>query len=186
VEESGRGRGHGLHDDDDGHVVAAHPALAGLLGHWHGSTILAAGPWGPERTVDAEVSYSPMAGGFGVVQSYRHVEADGMHFEGHGIFTIDPVRRDVLWYYVDSTGALPAAAARCTWHDGVIRVERPSSAGWTRHAISVDAGVLRHDTELRAAGKSASEDLPYWDAQVAGNGKDKSYRPFMRSVFRRA
>ena len=171
---------------DGPELKPGHPALVPLLGHWRGSTVLAAGPWGPERMVDAEVSYKPMAGGFGVLQSYRHVEADGTHFEGHGIFTIDPARKDVLWYYVDSTGALPAAAARCTWHDGVIRVERLSSAGWTRHAISVEAGVLRHDTELRAAGKPEHEDAPYWEAQVAGNGKDQSYRPFMRSVFHRA
>ena len=171
---------------DGPELKPGHPALAPLLGHWRGSTVLAAGPWGPERTVDAEVSYKPMAGGFGVVQSYRHVEADGTHFEGHGIFTIDPARKDVLWYYVDSTGALPAGAARCTWHDGVIRVQRPSSAGWTRHAISVEAGVLRHVTELRAAGKFELEDVPDMKAQVTGNGKDQTYRPFMRSVFHRA
>ncbi|WP_434058852.1 DUF1579 family protein, partial [Escherichia coli] len=67
-----------------------HPALAGLLGSWRGSTRLASGPWGPERTVEAEVSYRRVAGGFAVVQSYRHAEADGSHFEGHGVFTLDP------------------------------------------------------------------------------------------------
>lgn len=162
-----------------------HPALAPLLGRWRGSTILAAGPWGPERTVDAEVSYRPMAGGIGVVQSYRHVEADGTHFEGHGIFTVDPDHNDVLWYYVDSTGVPPAAAVRCTWHDGVIRLERPSSAGWTRHAISVEAGVLQHISELRATREAAREGVPDAKAPVTRNGKGTSYRPFMRSVFHR-
>lgn len=181
MQRSAPGGGQGVHDDG-GAPAAGHPALTGLIGHWRGSTLLAAGPWGPERTVEAEVSYSPLTGGFGVVQSYRHVEADGRHFEGHGIFSIDPVRNDVLWYYIDSTGAPPAAAARCTWHDGVIRVERQSGAGWTRHAISVDGGVLRHVTELRSPAPSQSRDEPH----AAADGKYPAYRPFMRSVFHRA
>ena len=186
VEGSARGHAHGVHKDDAGTAPGAHPALAGLLGRWRGNTVLAAGPWGPERTVDAEVAYSPMAGGFGVVQRYRHVEADGTHFEGHGIFTIDPVHDDVLWYYVDSTGAGPGTAARCTWHDGVLRVERHTGAGWTRHAISVEAGVLQHVTELRAVRNPERADVPNVEAGVAGNETDTSYRPFMRSVFNRA
>lgn len=181
MQGSAPGGGWEVHDDV-GAPAAGHPALTGLIGHWRGTTLLAAGPWGPERSVDAEVSYSPLAGGFGVVQSYRHVEADGRHFEGHGIFSIDPVRKDVLWYYVDSTGASPAAAARCTWHGGVIRVERQSGAGWTRHAISVEGGVLQHVTELRSAGTSDADAGPRADA----DGKYPAYRPFMRSVFRRA
>lgn len=158
-----------------------HPALSGLLGHWRGHTHVTAGPWGPEHGVDAEVTYHQVAGGLGVVQSYRHIEPDGSHFEGHGIFTVDPVHNDVLWYYVDSTGVPPGSAARCTWRHGVLHVERPSEAGWTRHSITVEAGVLTHVTELRVTGKDDGG-----DASGAGiNGKASPYRPFMRSIFHR-
>lgn len=159
-----------------------HPALTSLLGHWQGFTHVAAGPWGPEHRVSAQVSYTQVAGGLGVVQSYRHIEPDGSHFEGHGIFTIDPVHNDVLWYYVDSTGVPPGNAARCTWRDGVLRVERRNAGGWTRHSIEVANGVLTHVTELRSPGRDDGGDAP----EAGVDGEALSYRPFMRSEFHRA
>ncbi|WP_168225761.1 DUF1579 family protein [Pseudarthrobacter sp. NIBRBAC000502771] len=157
-------------------------ALSGLLGHWRGRTQVAAGPWGPERSVDAEVTYSQVAGGLGVVQSYRHAEPDGSHFEGHGIFTIDPVHNDVLWYYVDSAGVPLGSATRCTWRDGVLRVERRTAGSWTRHSIEVADGVLTHVTELRSAGQDDGGDTP----EAGTDGNESPYKPFMRSEFHRA
>lgn len=158
-----------------------HAALSALLGHWRGSTLVAAGPWGPERSLDAEVTYSQVAGGQGVVQSYRHVEPDGSHFEGHGIFTVDPVHNDVLWYYIDSSGVPPGTAARCTWHDPVLRVERRGAGGWTRHSIRVDGDVLTHVTELKSLAKDDAGDAP----EARTDGRGSAYKSFMRSVFRR-
>ena len=158
-----------------------HPALSGLLGHWRGMTHVAAGPWGPERSVDAEVTYSQVAGGLGVVQSYRHAEPDGRHFEGHGIFTVDPVHHDVLWYYVDSTGVPPGTAERCTWRNGVLRVERRSDAGWTRHSLRLEDGVLTHVTELRPPAKDDGGGPASADA--AADGRSPAFRPFMRWGF---
>lgn len=156
-------------------------ALAGFLGHWRGTTRFAAGPWGPERTVEAEVTYKPVAGGLAVVQSYRHVEPDGTHFEGHGIFTLDPAHQDVFWYYVDSAGPAPDAPSRCTWHDGALRVERHGSAGWTHHTLTVDGGVLTHVTELRTRGRKVRGEEP-----GAANGTGSAYVPFMTSRFQRS
>ncbi|VXC65739.1 conserved hypothetical protein [Arthrobacter sp. 9AX] len=156
-------------------------ALAGFLGRWRGSTRFAAGPWGPERTVDAEVTYTPVAGGSAVVQSYSHREPDGAHSEGHGIFTVDPDHHDVFWYYVDNAGPAPAAAARCTWHNGALRVERRGGAGWTRHTLRVEGDVLTHVTELRIRGDKASEGEP-----GAADGTGSAYVPFMTSSFQRS
>ncbi|TLM74099.1 DUF1579 family protein [Pseudarthrobacter sp. NamB4] len=155
--------------------------LARFLGHWHGSTRFAAGPWGPERTVEADVTYRPVAGGVAVVQSYRHVEPDGTHFEGHGIFTLDPDHRNVFWYYVDNASPAPGAPVRCTWHGGALRVERHGSAGWTRHTLSVDGDVLTHVTELRTPGGKAADQ----ESGVA-DGTGSTYVPFMTSRFQRS
>ena len=158
-----------------------HPALASLLGRWRGTTRLESGPWGPERTVDAEVTFTQVAGGSAVVQSYRHREPDGTHFEGHGIFTVDPDRQDVLWYYVDSVSPAPAAPARCTWHDGVLQVERHTGAGSTRHTLSVTDGVLVDVAELR---RDKHTDMDLRDRSAA-DGAMASYKPFMTSRYRR-
>lgn len=158
-----------------------HPALANLLGRWRGTTRLEPGPWGPERTVDAEVTFTLVAGGSAVVQSYRHTESDGGHFEGHGIFTVDPDRQDVLWYYVDSVIPAPAGPARCTWRDGVLQVKRHTGAGSTRHTLSVSDGVLVDVAELR---RDHSKDTDLGD-RIAADGAAASYKPFMTSRYRR-
>lgn len=123
--------------------------LENFLGHWRGITRLDASAWGPKRTASAEVSYTRAAGGYAVVQSYRHTEADGTHFEGHGVFTVDRDHNDILWYHVDSMGLPPGAPARCTWVDGVLRVERHSDRGTARHTFRVDNDLLIHTAELR-------------------------------------
>jgi hypothetical protein len=169
--------------------VGDHPALRELLGHWRGSTHLAAGPWGPERVVEAEVTYRRVAGGTGVVQSYGHRELDGQHFQGHGMFTVDPDHQDVLWYYVDSTEADTTRAdapARCTWHNGVLRVERHGSAGWTRHTLRVDGDVLTHVTELRRWDPfGVHSEVGTGKGGAGADGTGSAYTPLMTSTFSR-
>lgn len=162
-------------------IDPGHPALASLLGRWRGTTRLEPGPWGSERSVDAEMTFTLVAGGSAVVQSYRHTEPDGGHFEGHGIFTVDPDRQDVLWYYVNSMSPAPAAPARCTWHDGVLQVERHTGAGSTRHTLSVSEGLLLDIAELRRDDSSGTD----LRDRSAANGAADSYKPFMTSRYRR-
>ena len=145
----------------------AHEALQTFVGRWLGTTELAASPWGPARTAAAEVTVTRAAGGFAVVQSYLHTEPDGTHFEGHGVFTVDPDHDETLWYYVDSMGRPPAAPARGVWHNSMLTVERHSDRGTARHTFRVDRDVLIHTAELRL-----------------GEGQD--FQPFMTSVCRRA
>jgi hypothetical protein len=141
--------------------------LEDFLGHWRGTTHLASSAWGPERSAVAEISFTRAAGGFAVVQSYRHTESNGSHFDGHGVFTVDPDHQDVLWYYVDSTGLTPGAPARCIWVDGVLRVERHSDRESARHTFRVEGGILTYTAELRF-------------------GDNKDFVPFMTSECRRA
>lgn len=164
---------------------ADHPALRGLLGHWRGSTRLAAGPWGPERTVDAEVTYWRVASGFGIVQTYSHREPDGTQFQGHGMFTVDPDHPDVLWYHADTTDPVPAVPDRCTWRGGVLRVERHGSAGWTRHSVRLDGDVLIHVTELRSRVPSRAQSGGSAE-NASADGTGSAYTPFMTSTFTRA
>ncbi|WP_115788071.1 DUF1579 family protein [Arthrobacter silvisoli] len=133
---------------DQRHVSAAE-SLEPFLGRWRGSAELAASPSGPARTVQAEVVFTRAAGGHAVVQSYRHVETDGSHFEGHGVFTVDPDHGDTLWYYVDSVGKPPEAPARGHWHGGILTLERHSPRGTSRHSFRIDDGELVHSGSLR-------------------------------------
>lgn len=140
--------------------------LREFLGHWTGITEIASSPWGTARTADAEVVFTGTAGGHAVVQSYKHREPDGSHFEGHGMFTVDRDHGGTLWYYVDSMGKPPAAPVRGTWSTGMLTLERRTADGVARHTFRVEDGVLVHTADLRLEGHAA-------------------FSPLLKSVFRK-
>ncbi|QSZ50954.1 DUF1579 family protein [Arthrobacter sp. D5-1] len=141
--------------------------LQDFIGHWRGITEIAASPWGSARTAEAEVVFTKAAGGYAVVQSYRHREADGTHFEGHGMFTVDRDHGDTLWYYVDSLGRSPASPVRGAWNAGTLTLDRRTADGVARHTFRVEDGVLVHTADLRLEGTP-------------------DYSPLLRSFFRKA
>jgi len=140
--------------------------LQDFIGHWRGITEIASSPWGSARTAEAEVVFSRAASGYAVVQSYRHREADGTHFEGHGMFTVDREHGDTLWYYVDSIGRPPASPVRGSWNAGILTLDRRTAEGVARHTFRVEDGVLVHTADLRLEGTSG-------------------FSPLLKSVFRR-
>lgn len=128
---------------------SAHEAIEAFLGRWAGTTEWEASPWGPARTAAVEVTFSRAAAGLAVTHGYRHIDADGTLSEGHGVFTVDPDRPDVLWYHVNSLGLPPERPARASFQAGTLTLERRSDRGTARHTFRVDDGVLTHTAGLR-------------------------------------
>jgi hypothetical protein len=75
-----------------------------LLGNWTGVEQLTAG--GTARTM---VTFKLDVADHVVLQDYRQVRDDGAELTGHGVFLIDPVSGDLLWWFFDSTGIPPTA-----------------------------------------------------------------------------
>jgi len=151
---------------DRPHPGTAQEELEVFLGHWSGITHIEATPRRPARTAEAELTFTKAAAGYAVLQSYRHTEMDGIRFERHGMFTMDPDHPDTVWYHVDSVGLPREAPTRCSWHGGVLIVERRNGRDMSRHTFRVDDGVLTHTSEVRLADATA-------------------FAPFMTSVCRR-
>ncbi|ABK02830.1 hypothetical protein JOE40_000396 [Arthrobacter sp. PvP102] len=151
---------------DRTHPGTAQAELEVFLGHWTGTTHIEATPRRPARTAAAEMTFTKAAGGYAVLQSYRHTQLDGIRFERHGMFTMDPDHPDTVWYHVDSVGLPREPPTRCSWHGGVLTVERRTGRDTSRHTYRVDDGVLTHTSEVRLAGATA-------------------FAPFMTSVCRR-
>jgi hypothetical protein len=73
-----------------------------LLGNWTGVEQLTTG--GTARTM---VTFKLDVADHVVLQDYRQVRDDGAELAGHGVFLIDPVTGDLLWWFFDSTGIPP-------------------------------------------------------------------------------
>lgn len=134
-------------------------ALEAFLGRWAGTTQWPATPWGPARAAASEVTFSRAAAGLAVTHGYRHTEADGTAYEGHGVFTADPVHPDTLCYQVNSMGLPPEPPARARWQGGALTLERRSERGTARHTFRVEGGVLTHTAGFRLG--RAGEFIPF-------------------------
>jgi hypothetical protein len=73
-----------------------------LLGNWTGVEQLTAG--GTARTM---VTFKLDVADHVVLQDYRQVRDNGAELTGHGVFLIDPVTNDLLWWFFDSSGTPP-------------------------------------------------------------------------------
>ena len=73
-----------------------------LLGNWTGVEQLSAG--GTARTM---ITFKLDVADHVVLQDYRQVRDNGAELTGHGVFLIDPVTFDLLWWFFDSSGIPP-------------------------------------------------------------------------------
>ena len=74
-----------------------------LLGNWTGVEQLAAG-----GTARAMITFKLDVTDQVVLQDYRQVRDDGAELVGHGVFLVDPVTADLLWWFFDSSGTPPS------------------------------------------------------------------------------
>jgi hypothetical protein len=73
-----------------------------LLGNWTGIEQLTAGD-----TARSMITFKLDVADRVVLQDYRQVRDDGAELTGHGVFLIDPVTSDLLWWFFDSSGTPP-------------------------------------------------------------------------------
>ena len=73
-----------------------------LLGNWTGVEQLTEG-----GTARAMITLKLDVADRVVLQDYRQVREDGAELTGHGVFLVDPVTPDLLWWFFDSSGMPP-------------------------------------------------------------------------------
>jgi hypothetical protein len=73
-----------------------------LLWNWTGIEQLTAG--GTARTM---IIFKLDVADRVVLQDYRQVRDNGAELTGHGVFLVEPVTSDLLWWFFDSSGVPP-------------------------------------------------------------------------------
>jgi hypothetical protein len=110
-----------------------HALLARLAGEWEGDEQLEPSPWGPGGMARGHGVYRLVTDGMALTQDYTETKDSGVAFRGHGVFTIDPQTREVLWWWFDSMGFPPDGPARGTWAGDTLTLTKSSPRGDARY-----------------------------------------------------
>ena len=113
-----------------------------LLGNWTGIEQLAA-----DGTARAMITFKLDVADQVVLQDYRQVRENGAELAGHGVFLVDPVTADLLWWFFDSSGRPPTPLRG-------MRIGRELVLGPHReHRIWIDDDDELHRNAPRLAGR---------------------------------
>jgi hypothetical protein len=86
-----------------------------LLGNWTGVERLIRG-----GTARAMIVFKLDLQDRAVVQDYRRVAEDGSELTGHGVFVVDPVTGNLLWWFFDSSGVPPTPLRGLSVEDALV------------------------------------------------------------------
>lgn len=143
-----------------------HARIAKLAGKWSGEEMMEPSPWGAGGAAFGRSEYRLITDGMAVTQDYQQEKEGSPAFHGHGVFTIDPNSRDVLWWWFDTMGFPPSGPARGRWEGDTLTLEKASPHGDARYVFGLSGDRLQFSIENRAPGQ-------------------ESYAVFMRGDYRR-
>jgi len=132
-------------------VGAEHQRLLAFVGEWEGDEEVAATAWGPGGPAFGRMSFRADLDGFVVIQDYLQQRNSRVTFRGHGVFTVDPETKEILWYWFDSFGFPPGDPARGRFEDNVLTLIRTSVRGSSRYVYRIDAQHCHFSIENKLA-----------------------------------
>lgn len=117
-----------------------HKKLYALIGDWEGTETIADTHWAPGGTAIGKLHVRSDMDGFFVLQDYIQEKARKVTFSGHGIFGYDAVAGDYTWYWVDSTGFVPAGPARGKFEGDTLLLQTVSPNSASRYTHRLEPG----------------------------------------------
>lgn len=135
--------------------TADHKRLEKLAGVWQGTETMHPSPWDPKGGVaEGETRCRVALGGFSVLADYRQTRGGQTTFEGHGVYTWDPARQQVVLYWFDSMGQ-GLEEFRGGWQGDVLTVASKNPMGHARMVYDFSKpGTLASYMETSQDGKT--------------------------------
>lgn len=110
----------------------AHQKLERLTGTWVGEEAMPPSEWTPEGFTATGRCVARIAlSGFAVITDYRQEKDGQVTFEGHGVYTYDPVEECYVQHWFDCMGS-PPEVFRGTFNGDVLVMRSRSSTGHAR------------------------------------------------------
>jgi hypothetical protein len=146
---------------------AEHARLARLVGNWRGEEQLSPSPWGAGGVAIGRFQFRFGVDGMALLQDYEEEKEGQVVFRAHGVFLIDPVSGDVLWWWFDSFGFPPDPPARGRWVGDALRFEKHTPRGSSRYTMDFGNDGFAFRIENRLAGQDNFTEFMrglYWRA----------------------
>jgi len=129
-----------------------HERLLAFVGDWQGDEELAPSAWGPGGLAFGRMSFRSDLDGFAVIQEYIEQKESRITFRGHGVFTVDPQSKDILWYWFDSFGFPPDGPARGRFDGEVLTLTRVSPRAEARYTYLISPDSCQFSIENKFPG----------------------------------
>jgi hypothetical protein len=139
-----------------------HKQLEKLSGIWHGKETMHPGPWSPapseaQGTMRARISLS----GFALITDYEQSCGGKTTFSGHGVYTWDGQKRQVVLHWFDCMGQ-GAEEFRGSWKGDRLQLDSKNPMGFARMTYDCSQpGALASRMEVSQDGKTWA---PMFDA----------------------
>lgn len=130
-----------------------HARLQAFVGEWEGPEQLEPSPWGPGGPAVGRMSFRVDLDGFAVIQEYIELKESRITFRGHGVFTVDPQTKEVLWYFFDSMGFPPEAPARGGFEGNTLTLTRTTARGAARYVYEIGPNECTFAIENQLTGE---------------------------------
>lgn len=116
-----------------------HRKLEAFIGTWVGEDTMHPAPWSPQggRGTTTYTGWLELDGFFVIGDDVQERPGQGV-YRAHKVFGWDAAQGQYTFYFVDSTGQNPPAAARGSWEGDTVTFEQPAPAGRLRYRYTFD------------------------------------------------
>ena len=129
-----------------------HAQLLAFVGEWEGDEEHTPSKWGAGGAAVGRMGFRSDLDGFAVVQDYIELKASHITFRGHGIFSVDPQTKDILWYWFDSLGFPPGEPARGRFEGDALTMTHVSPRGAARYVYRITTDTCEFSIENKSPG----------------------------------
>jgi hypothetical protein len=135
-----------------------HKRLEKLAGLWRGTEKMYPSQWDPKGgEAQATTSTRVVCAGFAVVCDYEQTRGGQRTFEGHGVYTWDPKKSQVVMHWFDSMGQ-GVDEFRGTWQGDKLTMTNQGPMGHMRISYTTaKPGVMTSMMETSQDGKAWSK-----------------------------
>ncbi len=129
--------------------------LACLEGGWRGQGQTYPNPWGAAGATVGAWQFRFDRRRLNLIHDYTEERGGGDLFDAHGVLTVDPATRDVLWFWFDAYGHPPLSPSRGGWDGRVLKLEKVTPRGVGRVTFERRDDDLICSMETRPADAAA-------------------------------